>query len=46
MGAARYHYGVSEKENLVGVATGLAWTEVGGDVLSVEVTLLPGAKGN
>lgn len=45
LGAARYHYGVSEKENLVGVATGLAWTEVGGDVLSVEVTLLPGGKG-
>jgi len=45
LGAPRYHYGVSEKENLVGVVTGLAWTEVGGDVLSVEVTLLPGGKG-
>lgn len=46
LGAPRYRYGVSEKENLVGVVTGLAWTEVGGDVLSVEVTLLPNGKGN
>jgi ATP-dependent Lon protease len=42
LGIPRYRYGVSEKENLVGVVTGLAWTEVGGDVLSVEVALLPG----
>lgn len=42
LGIPRYHYGVSEKENLVGVVTGLAWTEAGGDVLSIEVTLLPG----
>jgi len=45
LGIPRYHHGVSEKENLVGVVTGLAWTEVGGDVLSVEVTLLPDGKG-
>ncbi|MDD2401460.1 MAG: endopeptidase La [Clostridia bacterium] len=42
LGISRYHYGVSEKENLVGVVTGLAWTEVGGDVLSIEVTLMQG----
>ncbi|MDD4665951.1 MAG: endopeptidase La [Clostridia bacterium] len=46
LGIPRYRYGVSEKENQVGVVTGLAWTEVGGDVLSIEVTLLPGGKGN
>lgn len=42
LGIPRYHYGVTEKENLIGVVTGLAWTEVGGDVLNVEVTLIPG----
>jgi ATP-dependent Lon protease len=45
LGVQRYHYGVAEKENQVGVATGLAWTEVGGDILSIEVALLKG-KGN
>jgi ATP-dependent Lon protease len=42
LGVQRYHYGVAEKENQVGVATGLAWTEVGGDILSIEVALLKG----
>ena len=42
LGVPRYRYGVFDKENLVGVATGLAWTEVGGDLLNVEVALLPG----
>lgn len=42
LGIPRYRYGVSEKENLVGVVTGLAWTEVGGDVLSIEVSLMKG----
>ncbi|NPV29307.1 MAG: endopeptidase La [Firmicutes bacterium] len=45
LGIPRYHYGTIEKENEVGVATGLAWTEVGGEVLSVEVSILKG-KGN
>lgn len=45
LGIPRYHWGTIEKENEVGVATGLAWTEVGGDVLSVEVSILKG-KGN
>ena len=45
LGIPRYRYGVSEKENLIGVVTGLAWTEVGGDVLNIEVTPMPG-KGN
>jgi ATP-dependent Lon protease len=45
LGIPRYHYGTIEKENEVGVATGLAWTEVGGEVLGVEVSILNG-KGN
>ncbi len=42
LGRERYRYGVAEKEDQVGVATGLAWTETGGDILSVEVALLKG----
>lgn len=45
LGTARYRYGVAEADNQVGVATGLAWTEAGGDILSIEVALLKG-KGN
>lgn len=45
LGTGRYRYGVAETENQVGVATGLAWTETGGDILSIEVALLKG-KGN
>ncbi len=42
LGVPRYRYGSAEKENEVGVATGLAWTETGGDILSIEVTLMKG----
>lgn len=42
LGVPRYRYGVAEKEDQVGVATGLAWTEVGGELLTIEVTLLRG----
>ncbi len=45
LGQPRYRYGVAEKESQVGLSTGLAWTESGGDILSVEVALLQG-KGN
>ncbi|MEW6622586.1 MAG: endopeptidase La [Bacillota bacterium] len=45
LGIPRFRYGVAEKESEVGVATGLAWTETGGDVLFVETTLFKG-KGN
>lgn len=45
LGIPRYRYGLAEKEDEVGVATGLAWTETGGDTLSIEVTLCKG-KGN
>lgn len=42
LGIPRYRYGAAEKEDEVGVATGLAWTETGGDLLSIEVTLMSG----
>src|SRR5699024_9715039 len=45
LGVRRYTFGMAEKENKVGQATGLAWTEVGGDLLTIEVADMPG-KGN
>ena len=42
LGVPRYRYGVAEKEDEIGVATGLAWTEVGGDTLIIEVTIMQG----
>jgi ATP-dependent Lon protease len=42
LGPPRYSIGQAEQEDEVGVATGLAWTESGGDTLSIEVTVLPG----
>ena len=44
-GVKKFRYGVIEEEDLVGVCTGLAWTEVGGELLSVESVVMPG-KGN
>ena len=41
-GVARYRYGEAELEDMVGVSTGLAWTEVGGELLSIEAVMLPG----
>ncbi len=41
-GVRKHRYGQAEEENLVGVTTGLAWTEVGGDILSIEAVILPG----
>jgi ATP-dependent Lon protease len=41
-GVRRYRYGEAESENMVGVTTGLAWTEVGGELLSIEAVMLPG----
>jgi ATP-dependent Lon protease len=41
-GVARYRYGEAEAEDRVGVVTGLAWTEVGGELLSIESVMLPG----
>lgn len=42
LGIPRYRFGLAEKEDEVGVATGLAWTEAGGDTLVIEVTLMKG----
>lgn len=42
LGVRRYSFGIAEKENKVGQATGLAWTEVGGDLLTIEVVDMPG----
>jgi len=41
-GVRRFHYGEAELEDLVGVTTGLAWTEVGGDLLTIEAAIMPG----
>ncbi len=42
LGVRRFKYGLAEEEDSVGVTTGLAWTEVGGDLLSIEALKLPG----
>ncbi len=42
LGVRRFKYGLAELTDQVGVATGLAWTEVGGDLLSIEALKLPG----
>ncbi|TLN25945.1 endopeptidase La [bacterium] len=45
LGAPKYKYGRAEEKSEVGYTTGLAWTETGGELLGIEVVLLPG-KGN
>src|SRR5581483_2575428 len=45
LGVRRYTYGMAEKNNQVGQVTGLAWTEVGGELLTIEAVVMPG-KGN
>ena len=42
IGAPRYRYGEMETEDQVGVVTGLAWTEVGGELLTIEGLMMPG----
>ena len=42
LGVRKFRYGLAEKEDQVGVVTGLAWTSVGGDLLSIEALRLPG----
>ncbi len=41
-GVPRYRFGIAEEEDQVGVVTGLAWTEVGGELLQIEAVMLPG----
>ncbi|MAZ79549.1 MAG: endopeptidase La [Gammaproteobacteria bacterium] len=42
LGVKRFKHGEAEKENVVGLVNGLAWTEVGGELLSVETAAIPG----
>jgi ATP-dependent Lon protease len=42
LGVRRYTFGMAEKENQVGQVTGLAWTEVGGELLTIEAITMPG----
>ncbi len=42
LGVYRYDYGIAAKENQVGQVTGLAWTSVGGELLTIEAVMLPG----
>jgi ATP-dependent Lon protease len=42
VGPPRYTFGVAEREDQIGVATGLAWTEAGGDTMSIEVSIVAG----
>ena len=42
LGVRRYRYGVGEEEDQVGAVTGLAWTEVGGELLTIEAVTVPG----
>ena len=42
LGIEKFRFGLAEEKDLIGVATGLAWTEFGGDLLQIEVTIMPG----
>ena len=42
LGVRRYSFGMAEKDNQIGQVTGLAWTEVGGELLTIETVALPG----
>ena len=42
LGIQKFNYGEIEEENRIGVVTGLAWTEVGGEILKIETVVMPG----
>jgi len=42
LGVEKYNYGEVEEKNRIGVVTGLAWTEVGGEILKIETVVMPG----
>jgi ATP-dependent Lon protease len=42
LGVRRYSFGMAEKQNQIGQVTGLAWTEVGGELLTIETVVMPG----
>jgi ATP-dependent Lon protease len=46
LGSPKYHYGRAEEKDDVAIATGLVYTEFGGDIVSIEVVLMHGEKGN
>ena len=41
-GVRKYHYGETDEEDQIGIVTGLAWTEFGGDILTIEAVRMPG----
>jgi len=43
LGTPKYRYGLAEEHDEIGLTTGLAWTEVGGELLQIEATLMPGS---
>lgn len=42
LGVTRYRYGLAEEHDQIGICTGLAWTQVGGELLTIEVSIVPG----
>jgi ATP-dependent Lon protease len=42
LGVQKFTFGRAEQQNEIGLVTGLAWTQVGGDLLSIEATIIPG----
>ncbi len=42
LGVKRFNYGLAEEQDQVGQVTGLAWTEVGGELLTIETAVIPG----
>ncbi len=43
LGVAKYRFGLAEEQDRIGLATGMAWTEMGGELLQIEATVMPGA---